>query len=190
MKNFEEEIVNNDEILNIVNEKKILITEDKYKSVSIKDFKKDYPDNIKEFEEALLVYMGEHGLKILKTGFPNKWKYLTKKLAHPYECFHSIYDYQKPVENSKKEDFFSKLKNGYPDDKEIERTKEFLKLFNIKNGEELTQIYSKSDVLLLACVFENFEKVPVNDFGINFLYCVSLPGYTWQCGLKNTGINL
>ena len=22
------------------------------------------------------------------------------------------------------------------------------------------------------------------------LYCVSLPGYTWQCGLKNTGINL
>ena len=25
---------------------------------------------------------------------------------------------------------------------------------------------------------------------INPLYCVSLPVYTWQCGLKNTGINL
>ena len=22
------------------------------------------------------------------------------------------------------------------------------------------------------------------------MYCVSLPGYTWECGLKNTGINL
>ena len=24
----------------------------------------------------------------------------------------------------------------------------------------------------------------------NRVYCVSLPGYTWQCGLKYTGINL
>ena len=63
------------------------------------------------------------------------------------------------------------------------------KRFNIKNG-ELTQIYLKSDVLLLACVFEKYIKVSVNEFDINPLYCVSLPGYTWQCGLKYTGINL
>ena len=30
----------------------------------------------------------------------------------------------------------------------------------------------------------------VNEFGINPLYCVSLPGYAWQCGLKYTGKNL
>ena len=62
--------------------------------------------------------------------------------------------------------------------------------FNIKNGEELTEIYLKSDVLLLTCVFEKFIKVSFNEFEINPLYCVSLPGYTWQCGLKYTGINL
>ena len=62
--------------------------------------------------------------------------------------------------------------------------------FNIKNGEELTQINLKSDVLLLACVFEKLIKVSVNEFDINPLYCVSLPGYTWQCGLKYTGIYL
>ena len=43
---------------------------------------------------------------------------------------------------------------------------------------------------MLACVFEKFIKVSVNEFGINPLYCVSLPGYTWQCGLKYTGTNL
>ena len=43
---------------------------------------------------------------------------------------------------------------------------------------------------MLPCVFEKFVKVSVNEFGINPLYCVSLPGYTWQCGLKYTGINL
>ena len=86
-------------------------------------------------------------------------KYLTRKLAFPYEHFNSIDDYQKPVDNLKKENFFSKLKNGYPDDEEIERTKEIRKRFNIKNGEELTQIYLKSDVLLLACVFGKFISI-------------------------------
>ena len=33
-------------------------------------------------------------------------------------------------------------------------------------------------------------KVSVNEFDIKPLYCVSLPGCTWQCGLKYTGINL
>ena len=86
--------------------------------------------------------------------------------------------------------FFSKLKNKYPDYEEIERTMDIIKRFNIKNGEELTEIYLKSDVLLLACVFEKFIKVSVNEFGVNPLYCVSLPGYTWQFGLKYTNIRL
>ena len=111
-------------------------------------------------------------------------------MAYPYEYFNGIEDYQKLVDNLKKEHFFSKLKNGYPDDEEIERTMDIIKRFNIKNGEELTEIYLKSDVLLLACVFEKFIKVSVNEFDINPLFSVSLPGYTWQCGLKYTRINL
>ena len=60
----------------------------------------------------------------------------------------------------------------------MERTKEIIKNFNINNGEELTQLYWKSDDLLPTCVFEKFIKVSVNEFGISPLYCVSLPGYT------------
>ena len=85
MKDLEGEIVDNDEILNTVNEIKILIKEDMYEIDSIKELKKDYPDKIKNSEESLLNYMGENDLKILKTGFPDKWKYSTKKLAYPYE---------------------------------------------------------------------------------------------------------
>ena len=44
--------------------------------------------------------------------------------------------------------------------------------------------------MLLTCVFENFIKVSVNEFGIDPLFCVILPGYTWQCGSKYTGIKL
>ena len=110
LKDLKEEIVDNEEIINIINN----ITEE---YTTIKDLKKDYPNEIKNLEEALLDYMGENDLKILKTGFPDKWKYLTQKLAHPYEFFNCIEDYQKPVDNLKKEDFFSKLKNKCPDDK-------------------------------------------------------------------------
>ena len=194
LENLKKEVVDNDEILNIVNKIEENYPEEienlEEDDRTIKNLKKYYPEEIENLEEALLDYIGENDLKILKTGFPDKWKYLTKKLAYPYEYFNSIDDYQKPVDNLKKEHFFSKLKNKCPDDDEIERTMNIIEKFNIKNGEVLTQIYLKSDVLLLACVFEKFIKVSINEFKINPLYCVSLPGYTWQCGLKYTGINL
>ena len=116
MNDFEEEIVDNDEISNFVKEIKVLITEGEHKNDSIEDLKKDYADEVEKLEEALLNYIGENDLKILKTEFP-------KKPAYPSECSNCIEDYQKPVDNLKKEDFFSKLKNDYPRDKETERTK-------------------------------------------------------------------
>ena len=67
LKDFEEEIVDNDEILISVIEVKIIFTEGKYKNYSFKDLKKDYPDKIRELEEALVNCMGETDLKFLKT---------------------------------------------------------------------------------------------------------------------------
>ena len=60
----------------------------------------------------------------MKSEFPNKWKYLSKNLAYPYESFNSIKDYEKPVQNFPKEDFFSKPKNDHPKDIEMERRKD------------------------------------------------------------------
>ena len=92
LKDLKEEIVDTDDILNIVNEIKLLFKEDKNKNDSIKDLKKDCPDKIKEFTEALLNYMGENDLKFLKTEFPDKWNFLTKNLTYPDEYFNSIED--------------------------------------------------------------------------------------------------
>ena len=58
----------------------------------------------------------------------------------------------KSLNNLKIEHFFSKLKNKCPDDEEIETTMDIIERFKIKYGEELTEIYLKSDVLLLTCV--------------------------------------
>ena len=44
MNNLKEEIVDNDEFLKIINEKKTLIEGDRYNNDCIKDLKKDYPE--------------------------------------------------------------------------------------------------------------------------------------------------
>ena len=136
---MKEEIIDNVEILNIVIEIKILIIEGRYSNDSIKDFQKDFPEEIIKIGETLFNCIGENDLETLNTEVSDtKWKYLTKKLAYPYEHFVCLKDYQKHVNNSKKEDLFNKLKNDYPSDKERETTKMIIMLFENKNG-ELTQ---------------------------------------------------
>ena len=44
----------------------------------------------------------------------------------------------------------------------------------------------KTDITLLADGFAKFIKVSIRQFGINPLYCISLPSYTYQCAFKYT----
>ena len=121
---------------------------------------------------------------------PVIWLYLNKKIAYPSEYFNSLQYYQKPVDDIKKKDFLSNLINKYPDDEQIERTKEFIKWYKYEIGEELSQLYLKSDIILLTDVFESFIKISIKKFTTFALYCVSLPSYTWQCWMRYTKINL
>ena len=73
LRNLEKEI-DIDEILNIVDE---IGEEDR----TFEDLQKDYPNEIEKLEEFLLNYIGKNDLKLLKTEFPDKWKYLTKKFS-------------------------------------------------------------------------------------------------------------
>ena len=53
----------------------------------------DYSDKIEKLEEAPNNMMSASNLKFLKTEFLDKWRYLKKKLAYPYEYFSSFYVY-------------------------------------------------------------------------------------------------
>ena len=82
------------------------------------------------------------------------------------------------------------MKNDYPDNKGIDKTREILKIFNHRSSEEITKINLKCNVVFLADVFEKFVKVSIEDFDINLLDCGSFPGYIWQCGMKKSYIGL
>ena len=89
-----------------------------------------------------------------------------------------------------KRDFYCKFKSVSTDHSEIKRTKHLNKLFDIKNGEELTRLYMKTDNILLAALFENVTKIYTKEYEVNPLFCVSICSYFHHCGLKHTGINL
>ena len=66
----------------------------------------------------------------LKQQFPNQWMILKKKLAYPYEYYKSLEDYEKPIHEllkSGKEAFYSKIKNKYPSQEEIDRINQIIK---------------------------------------------------------------
>ena len=90
----------------------------------------------------------------------------------------------------KKEHFFSKLTNKSPNVDKMERTKEIFQRFDIRLGVKLTELHLKSDVILIADVFEKFIEVSTKKNGVNPFFCVGLPGCTYQCALKFTDITL
>ena len=51
-------------------------------------------------------------------------------------------------------------------------------------------IYLRTDVLLLADVFENFRKTAMATYGLDPAWYLTLPGYSWDCLLKLTNIEL
>ena len=90
----------------------------------------------------------------------------------------------------KKKDFWSTLNQAYAPQKEIDRTFEIIRKFNLKTSKDLTLFYSKCDVLLLADVFENFIKTSMRDYEIIPLYCYSLPGHTCKARFNYTKVKL
>ena len=51
-------------------------------------------------------------------------------------------------------------------------------------------LYLKSDVLILADVFENFRKTSKQYYNLDPVHYFSCPGFAWDAMLKMTGINL
>ena len=78
-----------------------------------------------------------------------------RKLAYPYEKGKTIESFYKPLKLGR-EDYFSTLKQSYPDFEAIIGTQ----ALNIKNRttnlKELTKLYLKNDVLLLTDFFQNY----------------------------------
>ena len=62
--------------------------------------------------------------------------------------------------------------------------------FGLKNMGDYHDLYLKTDVILLANVFESFRKVCLDNYGLDPAHFYTAPGLAWKVCLKKTGVNL
>ena len=112
-----------------------------------------------------------------------------RKLTYPHEKGKTIESFYKPL-NLGREDYFSTLKQSYPDFEEIIRTQAIIIKNRINNIKVITMLYLKNDVLLLTDFFQNYIDTCQKAYGFNPLYSYSTPSFTWKAGLKMTGVKI
>ena len=74
--------------------------------------------------------------------------------------------------------------------KDHEHAQNIWNKFNIMNLGEYHDLYLKTDVLLLADVFENFRKMCLDYYKLDAAHYFSAPGLAWDAALKKSGITL
>ncbi|KYN21199.1 hypothetical protein ALC57_06426 [Trachymyrmex cornetzi] len=65
---------------------------------------------------------------------------------------------------------------------------EFGNYNSIRTLGEYSDLYLKTDVLLLADIFENFRESCVASYGLDPVYYYTMPGFAWDATLKHTRI--
>ena len=114
---------------------------------------------------------------------------LTQKGIYPYDymdCVEKFSETQLPA----KEDFYSKLNDCEITDKEYKQAQDIWEKFQIRNLGEYHDLYLKTDVLLLADVFEEFRNICLENYNLDPAWYYTSPGLSWDALLKHSKVNL
>ena len=114
---------------------------------------------------------------------------LVRKGIYPYEYMNSL-DRFKDSELPSKDKFYSNLNMSGVSDKEYEHARKVWKEFKIKNMGEYHDLYLRTDIILLANVFESFRNVCMENYGLDPAHFYTARGLAWKACLKKTGIRL
>ena len=89
-----------------------------------------------------------------------------------------------------REDFYSLLNDEDISDDDYDHAKNVWDTFQLKNMGKYHDLYSRTDILLLTDVFENFRAFCLENYKLDPCYYVSTPGLSWDAMLKYTEVNL
>ena len=118
----------------------------------------------------------------------NQYKLLIQKGIYTYE-YMTNWDKFKETKLPLREAFCSKLNmTGVRED--YEHSCRVWKEFGFKDLGEYHDLYLKTDVILLANVFEEFRKVCLKNYGLETAHFYTAPGSAWKACSKKTRIRL
>lgn len=114
---------------------------------------------------------------------------MIQKGIYPYDY---IDNYEKLLESKlpKKKDFNNKLTFSKCSDEDYKQAQLVWKTLKCYTFMDYHNIYLKSDVLLLADVWESFREVCFTNYKLDADYYYTAPSLSWDAMLKLTGVNL
>ena len=118
-----------------------------------------------------------------------EFELVCQKGCFPYEHFTSL-DKFKASQLPEKSAFYSKLTDEGITDEEYQRANVVWTTFGCRNFKDYHDLYLKTDVLLLADVFENFRKFSLCNYSIDPLFYYSAPGLSWSACLRLTDVKM
>ena len=114
---------------------------------------------------------------------------LYKKGIYPYEYMDSWERFSE-TKLPDKEKFYSKLNDEHITDEEYAHAQTVWETFECKTLGDYHDLYVKTDVALLADVFENFRNLCQEKYGLDPAHYYTSPGLSWDALLKKTGVEL
>ena len=118
-----------------------------------------------------------------------KFELKTRKGVYPYDYMDSFEKFNK-TELPTKEEFYSILSDEHITDEDYQHAKNVWNTFKLQSMGEYHNLYLKSDILLLADVFENFRKTCLQYYKLDPCHYFTSPGLSWDAMLKMTNIKL
>ena len=122
--------------------------------------------------------------KYLSEEFSSEYLRLVKeKGVYPYEYMDSFKRFSED-KLPDKFNFSSSLKDSGISQEEYQRTNSIWNTFKINTLGDCHDLYLKTDVLLLADVFEKFIKICLKYYGLDPYHYFSASGLSWDAMLK------
>ncbi|GET66267.1 hypothetical protein RIR_jg37682.t5 [Rhizophagus irregularis DAOM 181602=DAOM 197198] len=106
--------------------------------------------------------------------------------VYPYEYMDDWKKFEK-TSLPPKGAFYSKLNETHISDKEYEYAQYVWEKAGCKTMQDYHDIYLKTDVLLLADIFQNFREMALKKYGLDPLWYYSTPGFAWDVLFLMTG---
>lgn len=127
----------------------------------------------------------------LKRNYPNNEDFsrLRRKGIYPYE-FMCNSDCLKHPSLPDQHQFYSSLTDSNISNDDYNHAKDIWQHFMCSSMSDYSNLYLKTDVLLLTDVFENFRKLCIKTYGLDPAHYYTAPGLSWDAMLKFTKIEL
>lgn len=181
--------------------------EERYISFSMtveSDFSKEYPKAVKlrfidsfQFMASSLDHLSSLLTSEQKRNLRYEFKDKSESQRRLLErkgvfCYDYIDDMDKLNETSlpSKDKFYSQLNESDIPDEDYEFAKKVWEQFEIKTLGEYSDLYMKTDIMLLADIFENFRSTCIDNFKLDPGHYFTAPGLSWDAMLKHTKVEI